>query len=90
MQRTDRTDPLTVDTRTALQERRVRGDDRTLVATPSPTVGAGGMVMFMLAVLLLAMLAWWAIAQTGPNGYLSSIGDLFRTNAAQFCRANTC
>lgn len=90
MTRMDRYDRMTVDTRTSLQERRVRGDDRSLVATPAPTIGAGAMVMFMLAVLILAMLAVWTIAQTGQPGLVTWLGDLFHTNAAQFCRANTC
>jgi hypothetical protein len=49
----------------------------------------------MLGVLLLAMLAWWAIAQTSQSGVFSSgwlgpVGDLFRGTPQHFCRVNTC
>jgi len=95
---------MDVDTRTALRERsaRARADrhdyrdrsDLPAIAAPTPAVGTGTVVMLMLGVLLLAMLAWWAVARTAESGILSSalapIGDLFRGSTQHFCRVNTC
>ena len=68
----------------------------TAVATPTG-IGTGAMVALLLGVLLLAMLALWAIAQPGQIGdfsfgFLDSLAAGVRRLAGtpHYCQVNTC